>query len=180
MAARIADGGARPRWADALEEVTVEYARPAEAERPHGALFGTLVHAILARVDLDAKPGTIAAASEHYGTILGAGAIEIAAAAEAAARALETSVMRAAASAMTVRRECPVVIRLDDGVVVEGVVDLAFMTIETGGPRWTVVDFKTDINLAAGLDEYRWQVALYMHAIGTATGYRTRGVLLAI
>ena len=180
LAVRMADSGERPGWAEALEAITVEHARAAEAERPHGALFGTLVHAILARVDLDANRAAIANLAAHFGAILGADEAEIAAGTDAVSRALEAPVMQAAARASTVRRECPVAVRLDDGQTVEGVVDLAFMAIEAGGPRWTVVDFKTDIDLAARLEAYRWQIALYMHAIGTATGYRTRGVLLAI
>ena len=47
---------------------------------------------------------------------------------------------------------------LDDGTLVEGVVDVAFE--DDGG--WTVVDFKTDVELGARLDEYRAQVRLYV------------------
>ena len=67
-------------------------------------------------------------------------------------------------------------IRLADGVLVEGVVDAAF--VEDG--VWTVVDFKTDVELANRLDEYRRQVALYAAAIAGATGAPARGVLLQI
>jgi ATP-dependent exoDNAse (exonuclease V) beta subunit len=56
-------------------------------------------------------------------------------------------------------------------------VDLAF---EEAG-EWTVVDYKTDRELAAaGEDEYRRQVALYAAAIAQATGRPTHGVLIRV
>jgi ATP-dependent helicase/nuclease subunit A len=66
---------------------------------------------------------------------------------------------------------------LDDGTLVEGVVDLAF---EENG-EWIVVDYKTDREIAAaGEDQYRRQVALYATAIARATGAPASGVLLRI
>jgi ATP-dependent exoDNAse (exonuclease V) beta subunit len=43
-----------------------------------------------------------------------------------------------------------------------------------------VVDFKTDRELDEALDRYRQQVALYATAIGRATGFPTRGVLMRV
>ena len=58
--------------------------------------------------------------------------------------------------------------RWQDGTLVEGIVDLAF---EEAG-AWTVVDYKTDREIAAaGEDRYRRQVALYASAIAQATGH---------
>jgi ATP-dependent helicase/nuclease subunit A len=60
---------------------------------------------------------------------------------------------------------------------VEGIVDLAF---EENGV-WTVVDYKTDREIAAtGEDQYRRQIALYATAIARATGASASGVLLRI
>jgi len=81
-----------------------------------------------------------------------------------------------AARAGRCRRECPVTIRLDDGVLVEGVIDAAF--VEDGG--WAVVDFKTDVEIGGRLEEYRRQVGVYAEAVGRATGVRARGVLLRV
>jgi ATP-dependent exoDNAse (exonuclease V) beta subunit len=67
--------------------------------------------------------------------------------------------------------------QLDDGTIVEGNVDLAFYD-ETEPVAWTVVDFKTDFEIAGSLDEYREQVALYAVAIARATGQCANGVLL--
>ena len=46
---------------------------------------------------------------------------------------------------------------------------------------WTVVDYKTDRELATeGEDRYRRQVALYATAIARATGRPARGVLVRV
>src|SRR5207247_6377765 len=97
---------------------------------------------------------------------LGASADETTAAMATVTRALAHPLVRRAALAASCRRETPVAIRLADGVLVEGVVDAAF--VEDG--VWTVVDFKTDVELANRLDEYRRQVALYAAAIAGGAG----------
>jgi len=75
------------------------------------------------------------------------------------------------------RRETPITCTLRDGLVVEGIVDLAF---EEQG-LWTVVDYKTDRELASvGEDRYRRQVALYASAIAQATGQPAKGVLVRV
>ena len=74
------------------------------------------------------------------------------------------------------RRETPVTCTMD-GTLIEGIVDLAF---EEHG-SWTVVDYKTDRELAAaGEDRYRRQVALYALAIAEATGQPAVGVLIRV
>jgi ATP-dependent exoDNAse (exonuclease V) beta subunit len=113
------------------------------------------------------------------GRIVGASPEEIDAAAEAAHRALAHPLLvRSAAAARTgrCRRETPVTIRLEDGALVEGVVDAAF--VEDG--IWTVVDFKTDVEMAGRILEYRRQVGLYRRAIASATGMPVRAVLLRV
>ena len=160
-------------------EVALESASPAP-DRPHGRRFGTLLHAVLATVNLDAKRAGVEDAAGLQGRLLGATADEIAAAVEAAGRALAHPLMRRAAEAARdgrCRRETPVLLRLDDGVIVEGVVDAAFLE---DGAGWTVVDFKTDVEIAGRLEEYRRQVGLYARAIAQATGARARGVLLRV
>jgi ATP-dependent exoDNAse (exonuclease V) beta subunit len=75
------------------------------------------------------------------------------------------------------RRETPLAFLDDLGMMVEGVVDLAFET-DSG---WTVVDFKTDQEMETGhLETYLRQVALYAAAISRATGRPARGVLLRL
>jgi len=84
---------------------------------------------------------------------------------------------RAADARGACRRETPVTFTMPDGSLVEGVVDLAF---EEDGV-WTVVDYKTDRDIAAvGEDRYRRQVALYVAAIARATGQRANGILMRV
>ena len=77
------------------------------------------------------------------------------------------------------RREVPVALKLDDGSMVEGVVDLAFQEQTTDSP-WVVIDYKTDFEVKGRLEEYQTQVSLYALAISRATGLQTRPVLLRI
>ena len=54
------------------------------------------------------------------------------------------------------------------------------MAFEENGV-WTVIDYKTDRELAAiGEDRYRRQVAFYASAVAQATGQPARGVLVRV
>jgi ATP-dependent exoDNAse (exonuclease V) beta subunit len=84
---------------------------------------------------------------------------------------------RTAADRGACRRETPVALSLAGGTVVEGIVDLAF---EENG-IWTVVDYKTDRELAAaGEERYRRQVAIYAAAIAQATGQGAKATIVKI
>jgi ATP-dependent exoDNAse (exonuclease V) beta subunit len=74
------------------------------------------------------------------------------------------------------RREVPVTAKVEDGVVVEGVVDLAYEDNDV----WVVVDYKTEFEIEGRLETYRTQVRLYALAISLATGRDTRPVLLRV
>jgi ATP-dependent helicase/nuclease subunit A len=69
---------------------------------------------------------------------------------------------------------------LDDGSLVDGVVDLAFMEDKCEFAGWTVVDFKTDREFATSSDRYKVQVTAYSAAIQAATRLPSRGVLLVV
>jgi ATP-dependent exoDNAse (exonuclease V) beta subunit len=149
-------------------------------DRPGGVRFGELVHAVLASVPLDAERETIEGLTETQGRILSAPIEEVDAASEIVARVLATDLLaraRAAAARGSCRREAPVTLSLADGTLVEGIVDLAF---EENG-AWTILDYKTDRELAAaGEDRYRRQVALYAAAVAQATGGPASGVLIRL
>jgi ATP-dependent helicase/nuclease subunit A len=89
---------------------------------------------------------------------------------------------RAAVSARKgrLRRETPVLLRLDDGNLIEGVVDLAFKEDTPDFAGWTVLDFKTDREFATLSDRYTAQVSAYSEAIGAATGLPSRGILMVV
>ena len=144
--------------------------------RPHGVRFGTLVHGVLAAVDLADERDAVAAAAALHGRLLGATAEEVAAATDAVAHALSHPLLRRAAAAPECRRETAIVVRAADGSIVEGVVDAAFADDD----GWTVIDFKTDVELGGRRAEYARQVALYAEAIARATGRPARGVLLRV
>ena len=149
-------------------------------ERPGGARFGELVHSILASAPLDADRPAIEALAAVHGRILSAPDDEVDAAAETVKKVLTHTLLsraRAAESRGDCRRETPVTCTLPDGTLIEGIVDLAFEEQE----GWTVVDYKTDRELAAvGEDRYRRQVGLYASAIAQATGRPVSGVLIRV
>ncbi len=156
--------------------IAVETTAASRAARPHGKRFGILVHAVLATVPLDADAAVIADAARIQARIVGATDEEIAAARDAVTSALSHSLLLRARTASRVERETAVMMTEDDGSVVEGVVDLAFLEQGT----WTVVDFKTDRELGARADAYRMQVEAYVRAIAKATGQPARGALLSV
>src|SRR5438874_7599105 len=104
-----------------------------------------------------------------------AGPAEGNAGAGAAAAPLTNRLRRRAAAAVDCRREEPVVHRLEDGTLLEGVVDLAFRE----GGEWVIVDFKTDARPDSH-PQYAAQLQLYCRAITAATGLPARAALLAV
>jgi len=164
---------------DLVNVVTV--ARGAGAERPGGLGFGELVHRVLAQAAFGATRASLDGLAAVEARLLGLTDEEAAAAAAVVERIHAHELLvraRAAEGRGTCRRETPVACTLPDGTMIEGVVDLAF---EEEGRGWTVVDYKTDRELAAiGEDRYRRQVALYAAAIAQATGRPASGVLVRV
>ena len=149
--------------------------------RPAGRRFGTLVHAILAAVNLQATQSQVESLAATQAQMSGATIEERVAAVTAVVAALAHPLFRAAAAAgPACRREAPVLLRESDGTLLEGVVDLVFRTTEPEGATWTVVDYKTDRELEGHQAEYEVQVLSYMRAVTAATGEHARGVLLRV
>jgi hypothetical protein len=152
---------------------------PRAAARPFGPRFGSLVHATLATVPLDAPPDAVRSTAHTHARLLLANDVEAAAAAEAVTRALAHPLfarVRAASAAGRCSRECPVLWRASDGSVIEGTVDVVFEE----GDDLVVVDFKTDREPAEVKDQYERQLTLYCRAFATLRGRRARGVLVRI
>jgi ATP-dependent helicase/nuclease subunit A len=162
--------------------VDVERVERGDLERPGGRRFGALVHALLASIDLKADAPEVAAAASVHGRIVGATAEEISAAIATVGRVLEHPILRRAATAEngSLRRETPVMLRLKDSGLLEGVIDLAFRDDTPGFAGWTVVDFKTDREFEETSDRYVAQMRVYSQAVGAATNAPTRGVLLVV
>jgi ATP-dependent helicase/nuclease subunit A len=149
---------------------------PGAENRPRGARFGTLVHAVLATIALDARDDKIERTARTQGRIINASAAEVAAATVVVSAVLRHALMARARASTVVKRETPVSWVDEDGTLIEGVLDLAF----DEGDAMVVVDFKTDYELAAGETRYRAQLQQYVHAVTRATGRGASGVLFRI
>jgi ATP-dependent exoDNAse (exonuclease V) beta subunit len=148
----------------AVETVTL----PVIPGRPTGRTFGRLVHDILQHA---ASPADSVALSQIWGRRHNAAEIERDAAAEAARQALEY-LARAIPPGAERHRELPVMVRLQDGTLVDGRIDLAWR----GSDSWMVVDYKTDRREARHVA----QVQLYALALERATGLPARGLVLEV
>ena len=128
----------------------------------------------------DADPDKVARLAAQQARILGAPEEEIKFAASTVESVLTHPLIdraRQASKQGQCRRETPVTLCVDGrSIIVEGMVDLAFQ--EDG--VWTVVDFKTDHELAGSLPAYKRQVALYAEAISCATGVSVQPVLMRL
>ena len=123
----------------------------------------------------------VQASAAINGRIVGATEEEVQAAIVTVGTALGHPILRRAAASAGkggLRRETPVLLTLDDGSLVEGVVDLAFREDTPDFAGWTVVDFKTDREFAVSSARYIAQVRVYSEAVGAATGSPARGIVL--
>ena len=159
-----------------IQQLTTGAARE---QRPAGSRFGTLVHAILADLDLRADSAAVERSAAVSARTVGATEEEQRAAVVAVVATLAHPLVVRAAASPDCRRECPVAVVLEDGSLAEGVVDLAFREQLDQGARWIVVDFKTDRDTQLA-GRYRRQLELYMRAIETATNEPCEGVLLGV
>ena len=157
-----------------------------QTARPAGVRFGSLVHALIADVPLNADSDRVLERlSDAHGRILGATREEMVAAREAVATLLRHPLLLAAARAERegqCYRETPVTYRLESGKMIEGYVDLAYRD----GNSVVVVDFKTDRELDGEtegyqkIDRYKKQVSLYATAIGRTAGLPTQAFLMRV
>jgi ATP-dependent helicase/nuclease subunit A len=178
--------GARPEVAvflasqaveDPPGDVEVEFLSAVTGPRKSaGRRFGTLVHAALRDVKFDASAEAARHAVELNARVLGATEEEVRSAAEAVWGALRHPIFARAQAAERCHREYPVTLKLDDGRMLEGMVDLAF--VEKGG--WIVVDFKTDADASERRVQYERQLRWYAYALAKLTGMQARGVLLGV
>jgi ATP-dependent helicase/nuclease subunit A len=175
---RTATNQARIASGDRLPTVTL-VELPRNKERPAGVRFGALVHATLSTVDLDAAPESTKRVATLQGRILGASEEEVEAASITVQTVLGHPLLQRAGRAWLCgqcRRETPITLTLENGTLVEGVIDVAFLEDDS----WTVIDFKTDRELEKELEHYERQVGIYALAISRATGKSTLPVLVSV
>jgi ATP-dependent exoDNAse (exonuclease V) beta subunit len=156
-------------------DITV-VALPGNADRPRGPRFGTLVHAMLATLPLDANRELVERGAGVQSRIFNAPADEMHAAVDVVTRVLGHELVARARAASAVKRETPVSWVQKDGTLIEGVLDLAFDEEDVT----VVVDFKTDYELATGETRYRAQLQQYLAAVSRATGRTATGVLFRV
>jgi ATP-dependent exoDNAse (exonuclease V) beta subunit len=157
-------------------------ARPYE-KRPGGPRFRALVHAMLASIDLDADAKAVQASAAVHGRMFDATEEEIQAAIITVGVALQHTILRRATASRgkgNIRRETPVLLRLDDDCIAEGVLDLAFREQTSDFDGSTVVDFKTDQEFSTATSRYIAQVTLYARAVQAATDLPARGIILVV
>jgi ATP-dependent exoDNAse (exonuclease V) beta subunit len=165
---RVANAETLGTAADA-EHIQVETVTLPMAEgRPTGRRFGRVVHDILQHAS---TPEEAVAMSDVWGRRHGASEEERAAAAEVARQGLEY-VARAVPAGAERHRELPVMVRLEDGTLVDGRIDLAWCD----GNSWTVVDYKTDRREKRNVA----QVQMYALALERATNMPVRGIVLEV
>ena len=174
------DRQSEPGFEDAAVTSSIETQSIATAAgRPFGPRFGTLVHATLATVPLDASVDRIAAVAATQARILAAKDDEREAAVRAVADVLAHPLLiraRAAAAAGGCFREMPVTWMAPDGMLLEGTIDLAFEDAHD----LVVLDFKTDKELTVDFEQYRRQLDVYCRAVSALKGREARGVLLRV
>ena len=157
------------------ETALVEATSISRASRPRGPRFGTLVHAVLAHIPLDAERIRVAALCEALARLTRATQEEAAAATDAVLGALAHPRLAEARASAQVRREVAVTQVLDDGTLAEGIIDLAYLC----GEQWTILDFKTD-EVVDPRGVYANQLRRYVEAVRRATGMQARGILLQV
>ena len=152
---------------------------PRTAGRPFGPRFGSLVHATIATVALDANSEAVLNTARTHARVLLADEHEASAAADAVSQALTSPLfdeVRQAQASGACLRECPVLWRLPDGTLLEGTVDVVYE--QSGGV--TILDFKTDREPSELKDQYERQLRLYCQAFAALRRKPVRGVLVRI
>ncbi len=147
---------ADPPDAVAVEKATIVHE---SADRPRGRRFGVLVHAILRDAALDGSD--LERWSQIHATLQNCDREEQESGLAVARAALRHELFDRARKADQCQREFPVTLRLPDGRILEGVIDLAFR--EEGA--WVIVDFKTAASPGEDPGRFERQVRWYAHAL---------------
>lgn len=147
---------------------------PKKPGRPAGSRFGTLVHTILRDVSLDQKG--LGQLAKVHGRVLGATDAEIEHATETAAAALQHPLLERARRSKLCRRELPILLKLEENRVLEGIIDLAFEEEAC----WHIVDFKTDAEIGPSRKRYENQLRWYCLALARLNHTPVEAHLLSV
>src|ERR1019366_3781554 len=148
------------------DAIPVQIATVAKSARSAaGRRFGTLGHNVMRDVPLDANRSAIEQLVDWNTRLLGSPEEERAAAIAAVESALEHTLLARARAAVRCHREYPLVWKLEDGRVLEGFIDLAFVEND----QWMIVDFKTDADASERQKQYERQLQWYGFALTQLT-----------
>jgi ATP-dependent helicase/nuclease subunit A len=183
----VIEAGSRPEFqifvasqaldAPAGEPIAVEIATIARgARKVVGRRFGTLVHNVLRDIPLHAERTVIEHFVDWNTRVLGAPGDERDAAAAAVQSALAHPLLARARAATRCHREYPLVSKLEDGRVLEGILDLAFVEND----QWVIVDFKSDADTLERRAQYERQLQWYGFALRQLTNMPARAWLLEL
>ena len=151
------------------ENISVEtITLPSQPGRPGGRHFGRVVHDILQRAD---RLEDVTALARIWGREHGVTDADCEAAAAVARSALERIAELVPKGAQRLR-ETPLLVRLEDGTLVDGRIDFAW----SDGSQWTVLDYKTDRRERRRVG----QLQLYALALRQTTGLPVRGIVLEV
>jgi ATP-dependent exoDNAse (exonuclease V) beta subunit len=132
------------------------------------------VHTILRDVALDGNANEQLA--KVHGRVLGATDQEVEDAAKAVDAALRHPLLERARKSKLCRRELPILLKLKENRILEGVIDLAF---EENG-TWHIVDFKTDAEIGPSRKRYENQLRWYALALSRLNQMPVEAHLLSI
>jgi ATP-dependent exoDNAse (exonuclease V) beta subunit len=157
-----------------LPAIAIERASRMSPES-RGKRYGTLVHTVLRDLDWD-SPDQIEALARFHGNAMQASPEEILDASRVIEEALSHPRFQNARAAEVSYREYPIAVKLDDGMLLEGSIDLLYRERE----RWQVIDFKTDRELASKKQLYERQLRWYVLAVSKLMGRPADGCLLVL
>ena len=143
---------------------------------PRGRRFGVLVHTLLRDIPFQATDQDLKHLARFHARVMRATDSELAQAIQAVGRILKDDLVAPAGRAERCLREHPITHRMDGDRLVEGTIDLAYLS----SGEWTLIDFKTAAEFEDHLAEYRNQIQWYALALGEATKQPVKPYLFRI
>lgn len=155
-------------------EIAIETVPSAHAER--AALFGTLMHEVLAEMDFK-QPELALTAWRIAATEAGLDEREVKRGTDMLQRFARTKLFERIRNASEIHREMPFAFQRGE-MLMEGVMDVVFKE----GDRWSLVDYKTDQirpeEVAGQAEHYRPQLQAYGEALEILGGIRPAKILV--
>ncbi len=141
-----------------------------------GRRFGVLVHTLLRDIPFQASHQDLEKLARFHARVMRARDSELEQAIQTVGRVLEDDLVARAVQAERCLREYPITHRLDGDRLVEGTIDLAYLSSD----KWTLIDFKTAAEFEDHLAEYSNQIQWYALALGETTGQSVRPYLVRV